>query len=312
MSQPVKGLTATHVAATLTNRGRDAVDGTDRNRKRHCESQPLLDNSSREGTVTVKVERLTATSDIGQDVRQLVQRLGGIESFVKAGERVLVKPSLNSPFPFPATTDLGLIRSVVELLREVTDKVTIGDSSGFLHKPTRDAFDGMGITALAREMDVPLIDFDEHGWVPRRDSRAKLLTELHVTDRLEHFDRLVFLPTMRTHAWARITLSLKIGMGMLPVNDRKHMHRNSLEEMIGEMNLYFRPDLVILDGRKALISGGPDHGEERSPGIILASTGRVAVDIEAVRILQQYQANGLDMAAKDVPMIRTARELGID
>ena len=262
--------------------------------------------------MTVAVERLNATSDVSQDVRQLVQRLGGIESFVKPGERVLIKPSLNSPFSFPATTDLGLIRSVVELLREVTDNVTIGDSSGFLHKPTRDAFDGMGITSLAREMGVPLLDFDEHEWVLRSDSRAELLPELHVTDRLEHFDRLIFLPTMRTHAWARITLSLKIGMGLLPVKDRKNMHRNSLEEMIGEMNLYFRPHLVILDGRKALVSGGPDHGEERSPGVILASRGRVAIDTEAVRILQQYHATGLDMDVEDVPMIRVARELGIE
>jgi len=262
--------------------------------------------------MSAKVEKLIATDDVRSDVRQLVQRLGGIEMFVRPGERVLIKPSLNSPFAFPATTDLEVIRAVVELVREVTRKVAIGDSSGFLHKPTRDAFDGMGVTSLAREIDTPLLDFDEHGWVVRNDARAKLLPELHVTDRLEQFDRLIFLPTMRTHAWARITMSLKIGMGLLPVNDRKHMHRNSLEEMVGEMNLYFEPDLVILDGRRAFISGGPDHGEERTPGVILASSGRVAIDTEAVKVLQQYNATGLDMAAEDVPMIRLARELAID
>ena len=267
---------------------------------------------SQEDTVTATVEKVNATSEISLDVRQLVHLLGGIDSFIKTGERVLVKPSLNSPFSFPATTDLGLIRSVVELLREVTPNVAIGDSSGFLHKPTRDAFDGMGVTALARELDVPLLDFDEHKWVLRSDSRAKLMPELHVTEQLERFDRLIFLPTMRTHAWARITMALKIGMGLLPVEDRKNMHRNSLEEMIGEMNLYFKPDLVILDGRKALISGGPDHGDEVSPGVLLASKDRVAIDTEAVKILKQYNAANLDMVAEDVPMIRAARELGIE
>jgi len=262
--------------------------------------------------VRVAVEKVHASSEVDQDVHQLVQLLGGIDSFIKPGERVLIKPSLNSPYSFPATTDLGLIRSVVELLREVTMNVAIGDSSGFLHKPTRDAFDGMGVTALARELDVPLLDFDDYEWVLRSDSRAKLMPQLHVTEQLDRFDRLIFLPTMRTHAWARMTMALKIGMGLLPVEDRKNMHRNSLEEMIGEMNLYFEPDLVILDGRKAFISGGPDHGEERSPGVILASRGRVTIDTEAVRILQQYGATGLDMNAEDVPMIRVARELAID
>jgi len=262
--------------------------------------------------VRVAVEKVHASSEVDQDVHQLVQLLGGIDSFIKPGERVLIKPSLNSPYSFPATTDLGLIRSVVELLREVTMNVAIGDSSGFLHKPTRDAFDGMGVTALARELDVPLLDFDDYEWVLRSDSRAKLMPQLHVTEQLERFDRLIFLPTMRTHAWARITMALKIGMGLLPVEDRKNMHRNSLEEMIGEMNLYFKPDLVILDGRKALISGGPDHGDEVSPGVLLASKDRVAIDTEAVKILKQYNAANLDMVAEDVPMIRAARELGIE
>ena len=126
-----------------------------------------------------------------------------------------------------------------------------------------------------------------------------------------NFDRLIFLPTMRTHAWARITMALKLGMGLVPVPDRKNMHRTALEQMLGELNLYFKPDLIILDGRKCFINGGPDSGEERAPGVLLASTGRVAIDTEAVRILKALGACGLDMPAEDVPMIRTARELGV-
>jgi len=262
--------------------------------------------------MTSSVETLTSSGDVERDISELVRRLGGIESYVKPGERVLIKPSANSPFGFPSTTDLNVLAAVVRLVRQVTNHVAVGDSSGFIHKPTRDAFDGMGLTGLARELDVPLLDFDEHEWVLRRDSRASLMPEVHVTGQLDEFDRLIFLPTMRTHAWARITLSLKVGMGLLPVSDRKHMHRTSLEAMIGEMNLYFRPDLVILDGRKAFINGGPDHGEQVSPGVVLASTGRVAIDTEAVRIMKGYGAAGLDMDAEEVPMIRVARELGID
>jgi uncharacterized protein (DUF362 family) len=257
------------------------------------------------------VEKLTAGGDVSSDVRELVRRLGGIERFVQPEERVLVKPACNSPFGFPATTDIEVIRAVVELLRTRTTHVTVGDSSGFINKPTRDAFDGMGLSSLAREMAFPLVDFDEHDWVLRSDHRADSLKEVHVTAELDEFDRLVFLPTLRTHAWARITLSLKLGMGLISVADRKLMHRTALEEMIGELNLYFRPDLIILDGRKCFISGGPDRGQERAPGALLASTGRVAIDTEAVRILKDYNADGLDMPAEDVPMIRVARGLGL-
>ncbi len=257
------------------------------------------------------VEQIRTTGDAGEDVRILIQRLGGIERFVQPDDRVLIKPACNSPYPYPATTDLKVISTIVQLVRTRTGHVTVGDSSGFIHKPTSTAFDGMGLTRLAKEMDVPLVDFDNHEWVRRQDDRATLLPEVQVTSLLDDFDRLIFLPTMRTHAWARITMALKLGMGLIPVPDRKKMHRTELEEMIGELNLYFQPDLVILDGRRCFISGGPDSGEEREPGVMLASTGRVAIDIEAVRILQQYHAAQLDMPAEEVPMIRRARELGL-
>ena len=261
--------------------------------------------------MTPVVEQLKASAILSNDINELVQRLGGIESFVHPGERVLIKPSCNSPFAFPATTDLAVVRTVVELVRTITPTVAVGDSSGFIHKPTRDAFDGMGLTTLAREMNFVLLNFDAHDWTLQHDSRARRLKEVHVTSQLNEFDRIIFLPTIRTHAWARISLSLKLGMGFIPVKDRKDMHRTALEEMLGEMNLYFAPDLIIMDGRKCFISGGPDHGTERSPGILLASTGRVAIDTEAVRILQSFNADRLDMPAEDVPMIRVARELGL-
>jgi len=257
------------------------------------------------------VEKLFSTGDIVSDIRNLVERLGGIRKFVLPSESVLIKPACNSPFAFPATTSLDVIRTVVSLVRTQTDRLAIGDSSGFIHKPTRDAFTGMGLTALAREMGVPLLDFDEHEWKSRSDPRARRLTQVHITEKLDQFDRIIYLPTMRTHAWARITMALKLGMGFLPVKDRKQMHRTSLEEMIAEMNLYFAPDLVILDGRKCFVSGGPDQGEVRTPDVLFASTGRTIIDIEAVRVLKEFGAEKLDIPAEDVPMIRTALELGI-
>lgn len=257
------------------------------------------------------IVRVAATGEVANDVCSLMQQLGGIERFVHRGDRVLIKPSCNSPYPFPATTDLQVIRAMVELVRVMTDDVTVGESSGFMHKPTAVAFEGTGLKRLAQEMEFPLVDFDEHEWTARSDARAASLTEVRITSLLEQFERVIVLPTMRTHAWARITMALKVGMGFIPVQDRKHMHRTALEPMIGELNLYYHPDLIILDGRRCFITGGPDSGEERAPGLLLGGTGRVAIDTEAVEILQQHGAAQLDMPAADVPMIRTARELGL-
>ena len=65
--------------------------------------------------MAVPVETITTSGDVSRDVKELVQRLGGIRHFVQPGERVLIKPACNSPYAFPATTDLGVIATMVEL-----------------------------------------------------------------------------------------------------------------------------------------------------------------------------------------------------
>jgi geranylgeranyl pyrophosphate synthase len=53
----------------------------------------------------------------------------------------------------------------------------------------------------------------------------------------------------------------------------------------------FRPDLIIMDGRRSFISGGPSHGEQVKPGLILVSGDPVACDVTGIKILQEYYPN---------------------
>jgi hypothetical protein len=73
-----------------------------------------------------------------------------------------------------------------------------------------------------------------------------------------------------------------------------------------------QPDLVIVDGRKAFVSGGPNKGELVEPGIIMASGDLVAIDIEALKILGSYKANNrLPPNPCDSPQIVTAIRHGL-
>jgi uncharacterized protein (DUF362 family) len=81
-----------------------------------------------------------------------------------------------------------------------------------------------------------------------------------------------------------------------------------------EINLPFRPDLVIMDGRRSFISGGPSHGEEVKPGFIVASGDQVANDVTGIRILQEWYPqvqNKITMDAWHVNQIAHAVKLNI-
>ena len=98
---------------------------------------------------------------------------------------------------------------------------------------------------------------------------------------------------------------------MKPI-ERLKLHTNHLQQKIAELNLLINPDLIIMDGRKCFTNKGPSHGKLEKPNLILASTNRVELDIEAIKIIQGYEGNdlaGIDPA--DLPQLKEARKLGI-
>jgi len=91
------------------------------------------------------------------------------------------------------------------------------------------------------------------------------------------------------------------------------MHASHLQEKIAEINAAYKPDLIVMDARKCFITGGPMTGTLREPGLIMASTDRIAIDLDGVKIIQSYEGNDLvGIKPEDLPQIKRALELGID
>jgi uncharacterized protein (DUF362 family) len=89
------------------------------------------------------------------------------------------------------------------------------------------------------------------------------------------------------------------------------LHARKLEEKIADLNLATHPNLIIIDGRKCFISGGPACGELRNPDIVMASGDRVALDVEAVKVMKSYEGTSLTEDAWSYMQIRRAAELGV-
>jgi uncharacterized protein (DUF362 family) len=94
--------------------------------------------------------------------------------------------------------------------------------------------------------------------------------------------------------------------------ERVRLHLKNLQKKIAELNKLIDPDLIIMDGRKCFINKGPTKGEVREPGLILASTSRVDIDVEGIKIIQSFKGNSLkDIDAWEMPQIKRAIEFGI-
>jgi uncharacterized protein (DUF362 family) len=157
-------------------------------------------------------------------------------------------------------------------------------------------------------MGVKLIAFEDEvtDWVRVRVN-GDYLDTVAVPRSAYEADRLVYLPCMKTHNLAGFSGALKLAVGFMHPGERRALHARHLQHKIAEISLCWQPDLIVMDGRKAFVSGGPDKGQLVEPGLVLASGDLVAIDVEAVKILLAYGAkNRLFADPWQSPQIFTA------
>ena len=259
------------------------------------------------------VAKVKAAGDIRLDIGQAMALLGNLQQAISRGDRVLVKPNFNSPDPFPASTDLAFLQAVIEPILEAGAKATIGESSGAVWRPTRNVFNQLGIPELARRLGVELIAFDDrpNDWVQVRID-GDYLSRVIIPRAAYEADKIVYLPCMKTHSQGAFSGAIKLIFGFVAPGQRRSFHLGHLQEKLAEVSLCWQPDLIIMDGRKAFVSGGPHKGQLVEPGLVLASGDLIAIDVEAIKVLLDYRAsNKLPANPWELPQIATALKHGL-
>jgi uncharacterized protein (DUF362 family) len=239
--------------------------------------------------------------------------LGDLKQAIGRGDRVFVKPNFNSPDPFPASTDLGFLRAVIELVLEAGAKVTIGESSGGVWRPTRKVFNQLGLPELARKLGVELIAFDDrpNDWL-QININGDYLSKVIMPRSAYEADGVIYLPCMKTHNIGAFSGAIKLAFGFVAPGQRRGFHIGHLQEKLAEISLCWQPDLIVMDGRKAFVSGGPAKGQLVEPGLVLASGDLVAIDVEAMKVLLNYPAsNKIPANPWGLPQIAAALKHGL-
>ena len=192
----------------------------------------------------------------GENVRQSVERalniLGSLNRVISRGDRVMVKPNFNSDDPPPASTDLGFLEAVLEILLEAGAKITVGESSGGIWRPTANVFARLHLRELTDKFGVNLIAFEDkpNDWV-RININGQYLKSAVMPRSAFDADKLVYLPCLKTHRLARYSGALKLAFGFVHPGERRTFHLSYREEKLAEISLCWQPDLIVMDGRKA-------------------------------------------------------------
>ena len=215
-------------------------------------------------------------------VRAGINALGGLNSFLRPEERVLVKPNLLKPAEADSavTTHPAVLRAVLRMLEEYgCANVRFGDSPG--QDTGAHALERLGFRAdepvfgarLAPMTEEVHVDFPE-GLTEKEFWFAKEVTEA---------DAVINVCKMKTHTLMKITGAVKNPFGLLCGTRKARQHVRFPNEgvfarMLVDIHRCVNPRLHIMDAIVAMEGNGPGSGTPRQMGLLLFSADPVALD----------------------------------
>lgn len=221
--------------------------------------------------------------------------IGGLETLVKPGTKILLKPNVMMPKPpgHPANTHPHLIRAIAEIFQEAGGQVIIGESSaGSLAGLTftTEALAKSGVKEIAETLNIPLINFDLAPAINKKIENP-YAPVIPITRFVLETDLVVTIPKLKTHTYGTvITGAVKNCYGMIPGQIKAEFHRRAPEPrkfftIIRDLFGVVRPRLAIMDAITAMEGDGPSAGRERHAGFLLVSPDPVAVDVVASELI---------------------------
>ena len=217
-----------------------------------------------------------------EKMKEGLELLGGIQSFIRPEEKVLIKLNLvrSAPVERAVTTHPAVAAALARILKEEGyGNVRAGDSCGF-GSPVK-IMQETGMAAAFEKYGVSMAEFKEAVRVEYPEGvHAK--TFMMAKDVCEA-DALISVSKMKTHALEHITGAVKNQYGCVQGLHKAKGHTvypspESFGRMLVDLNRKVNPRLYIMDGIVAMEGNGPTSGDPVPMNVLLFSTDPVALD----------------------------------
>lgn len=252
-------------------------------------SPPLFQlNHALRAETRPSVLSLAEGSDYGVLVSKVLSPLGGIQAFVKKGQRVVVKPNIGwdrTPEQ-GANTHPEVVKALVLLCLDagasqvqVFDRTCNEERRCYTNSGIKRAVESIG----DRRVLCPYID--NRKFVPVRIAKGKSINEWEFYRDALEAEVYINVPVAKHHSSSGLTLGLKNIMGVIG-GYRGKIHF-SLGQRIAELNTVLKPHLTVIDATRILLRNGPQGGDLKDVKILntlMASIDTVAADAYATTL----------------------------
>ncbi|MFN8241562.1 MAG: DUF362 domain-containing protein [Bacteroidales bacterium] len=235
-----------------------------------------------------------------------IQELGGMASFIKKGQKVVVKPNIGwdrTP-EYAANTHPGLVKRIVEHCFKA------GAKEVYVFDHTCDnwvnCYKNSGIEKAAKDAGAKVAPAHTESYYQEVSiPGGKIMKSAKVHELVLEADVFINVPVLKNHESTRMTSAMKGMMGV--VWDRGYWHRNNLHQCIADYATFAKkPHLNIIDCYNVMTKHGPQGVSKEDVACLqsqIITTDWVAGDAAAAKMM------GLDPAKIDY--IPIASQMGI-
>ena len=238
-------------------------------------------------------------------LRLALKSLGGIETFIKKDDRVLLKvnAAFASPAMLSATTHPAIVAEMTTLCYKAgAASVVVTDNP--INDPAS-CFNLTGIAEAARaagaKVILPRAELFKSLTVPQ----AKLIRNRPVLyEPLVDITKIIGMAPVKDHHRSGASMVMKNWYGLL--GGRRNIFHQDINTIIMELAMMVTPSLVILDGTMSMMTNGPTGGslsDLKQTNTMIVGTDQVAADA--------FGATLLDRTFNDLPFIGMAEAAGL-
>ena len=291
-----------------------------------------------------EVVSVVQNADVKFAVKEAIDLIGGIKSFVHPHDKVVIKPNLVFALPSNTglTTDPRVVQVIVELCKHVDPlDVVIAEGSG--GADTEVAFERCGYLELAQRYDVKLVDLNKSQTTTVKVPDGKALRALRVPNIILESDVLINVPKLKLYKRNWASLSIKNLLGVVPgkgeysqtpfsgfsINlsrefwasegkfflphhkqwwaprgEKKRIHTN-LDDGIVDLNTVIKPSLTVIDGITVCKNPSISSPDPKALELNTILAGRDPLALDCIAL----KIGGLNLF--DISYLRRAAERGI-
>lgn len=240
---------------------------------------------------------------VEQAMIRLIDKLGGLQSLVKPGDRVLIKPNFIAPRPADQAvqTHRAVILCAAKILKDYGARPFVGDSPawGGVEACAR----AQGLDEPLKHMGIDLVQLDRPRFLAIGPEQRRVGISSHALDA----DAIINLPKLKAHQQMMGTFAVKNMFGCVSGKRKPYWHfaKGASAAEFAEFLIHIceaiGPVLNLVDGIVGMDRDGPINGRARPLHWLIGGRDPIAVERACARLV--------GLRAQNLPMVQAAERL---